>query len=149
TNRLPFDLPEAEGELVAGFHTEYGGFKMLMFYIGEYGHMMVASALLATFYFGGYACPIPWMWDVTPEVVNKFFMAKLSMPNLSIILTALVFHLFLFSKILFFLWVFIWIRWTLPRFRYDQLMDLGWKTMLPWALFNTALTAIIYVVAHR
>ncbi|HVK60327.1 MAG TPA: complex I subunit 1 family protein, partial [Bdellovibrionales bacterium] len=62
TNRLPFDLPEAEGELVAGFHTEYGGFKMLMFYIGEYGHMMVASALLATFYFGGYAFPLPWMW---------------------------------------------------------------------------------------
>jgi NADH-quinone oxidoreductase subunit H len=149
TNRLPFDLPEAEGELVAGFHTEYGGFKMLMFYIGEYGHMMVASALLATFYFGGYAFPIPWMWDVTPEVVNHFVASQVGAGNLAAILTALVFHIFLFSKILFFLWIFIWIRWTLPRFRYDQLMDLGWKTMLPWALFNTAVTAVWLVIAHH
>jgi NADH-quinone oxidoreductase subunit H len=149
TNRLPFDLPEAEGELVAGFHTEYGGFKMLMFYIGEYGHMMVASALLAIFYFGGYAFPIPWMWNITPEFVNHAVVGAIGAGNLATILTALVVHVFLFVKILFFLWVFIWIRWTLPRFRYDQLMDLGWKTMLPWALFNTAVTAVWLVLAHR
>lgn len=142
TNRLPFDLPEAEGELVAGFHTEYGGFKMLMFYIGEYGHMMVASTLLATFYFGGYACPIPFLWDITPEVVSKFWAGVVTGHNAINILTALTFHVFLLVKILFFLWVFIWVRWTLPRFRYDQLMNLGWKTMLPWALANTMLTAI-------
>lgn len=148
TNRLPFDLPEAEGELVAGFHTEYGGFKMLMFYIGEYGHMMVASALLATFYFGGYACPIPFLWHWTPEVVGKFWAGVVGAGNLSAIITALTFHVFLLVKILFFLWVFVWVRWTLPRFRYDQLMNLGWKTMLPWALFNTVATAIGLYLAH-
>lgn len=137
TNRLPFDLPEAEGELVAGFHTEYGGFKMLMFYIGEYGHMMVASALLATFFFGGYNMP-----GVDPADVMKLFTSHVESRNLASVLTSVVFHLFLLVKILFFLWVFIWVRWTLPRFRYDQLMNLGWKTMLPWALFNTMLTAI-------
>jgi NADH-quinone oxidoreductase subunit H len=142
TNRLPFDLPEAEGELVAGFHTEYGGFKMLMFYIGEYGHMMVASALLATFYFGGYACPIPWLWHWTPEVVNAWWGSMIGGGNLANILTAVTFHVFLLVKILFFLWIFIWVRWTLPRFRYDQLMNLGWKTMLPWALANTIITAV-------
>jgi NADH-quinone oxidoreductase subunit H len=132
-NRLPFDLPEAEGELVAGFHTEYGGFKMLLFYIGEYGHMLVASALLAIFYFGGYNIP-HWFLNLVPidHVAG----------NLGAVLFALVSHVFLLLKILLFLWVFIWVRWTLPRFRYDQLMDLGWKTMLPWALANVIFTAI-------
>ena len=148
TNRLPFDLPEAEGELVAGFHTEHGGFKMLMFYIGEYGHMMVASALLATFYFGGYSCPLPWMWHVTPDFMVKLLAGQGLGANTAAILTGVIFHVFLLVKILFFLWVFIWVRWTLPRFRYDQLMNLGWKTMLPWALFNTVLTAIWLVASH-
>lgn len=145
TNRLPFDLPEAEGELVAGFHTEYGGFKMLMFYIGEYGHMLVASALLATFYFGGYSLPL---WWITPDVVLKWVQGFVGTGNLSVVLNALIFHVVLFIKILFFLWIFIWVRWTLPRFRYDQLMNLGWKTMLPWALFNTVLTAIWVAISH-
>ncbi len=145
TNRLPFDLPEAEGELVAGFHTEYGGFKMLMFYIGEYGHMMVASALLATFFFGGYALPV-WWW--TPEFVNKAIAGMIGAGNLAAVLTGVVFHLVLLVKILVCLWIFIWVRWTLPRFRYDQLMDLGWKTMLPWALFNTVVTAIWIVASN-
>lgn len=139
TNRLPFDLPEAEAELVAGYHTEYGGLKMLMFYIGEYGHMMVASALMATFYFGGYSVP-----GLTPENVQNFFAQSLGFESANGIslLTMLVFHIVLMTKILIFLWIFIWVRWTLPRFRYDQLMDLGWKTMLPWALFNTVVTAL-------
>lgn len=143
SNRLPFDLPEAEGELVAGFHTEYGGFKMLMFYIGEYGHMMVASALLATFYFGGYGIPL-----VTPEMVAKFWAARIDGVTLVSLLTAVTFHLSFLIKLAFFLWVFVWVRWTLPRFRYDQLMNLGWKTMLPWALFNTILTAVWLVATH-
>jgi NADH-quinone oxidoreductase subunit H len=150
TNRLPFDLPEAEGELVAGFHTEYGGFKMLMFYIGEYGHMMVGSALLATFYFGGYACPIPGLWNTwTPEFIGHFWATTFGAGNAASVFTALTFHVFLLMKILFFLWIFIWVRWTLPRFRYDQLMNLGWKTMLPWALFNTVATAIWVVLSHQ
>ncbi|MDE0518807.1 MAG: NADH-quinone oxidoreductase subunit H, partial [Bdellovibrionales bacterium] len=135
-NRLPFDLPEAEAELVAGYHTEYGGVKIIMFYMGEYGHMLVASALMVTFYFGGYT-----LWPfLTPETLNSFFGFLSSTSNS--ILTALILHLVFLIKLLFFLWIFIWVRWTLPRFRYDQLMDLGWKTLLPWALVNTAITGV-------
>lgn len=140
TNRLPFDLPEAEGELVAGYHTEYAGLKMNMFYIGEYGHMLVASALMVTFYFGGYTL-YPWL---TPDSVAAWFSGM--SPTKVSIFTALVLHVVFLTKILFFLWVFIWVRWTLPRFRYDQLMDLGWKTMLPWALGNTIVTAIVIFI---
>lgn len=143
TNRLPFDLPEAEGELVAGYHTEYGGLKMLMFYIGEYGHMMVGSALLVVFYFGGYHLPL-----VSVETVNQFFLACGLNASVASLVTALSLHVVFLLKVLFFLWVFVWVRWTLPRFRYDQLMDLGWKTMLPWALGNTIVTAIFIVLAR-
>ena len=148
TNRLPFDLPEAEGELVAGFHTEYGGFALLMFYIGEYGHMMVASALMATFYFGGYSIPF-----VSAEAVNNWLVHGGGLfdshANWSAFVTSLIFLLMFLIKIFLFLLIFIWVRWTLPRFRYDQLMDLGWKTMLPWALFNTVLTAVWLYVSHK
>lgn len=142
-NRLPFDLPEAEGELVAGYHTEYAGFKFNMFFIGEYGHMLVASALMVTFFFGGYTL---WPW-LTPETMAKMF-AGLS-PTKASLLSALVLHVVFLAKVVLFLWIFIWVRWTLPRFRYDQLMDLGWRTMLPWALFNTVLTAIVILVMRH
>lgn len=137
TNRAPFDLPEAEAELVAGYHTEYGGLKMLMFYIGEYGHMMVASALLVTFYLGGYDLGTWFGIDLTALIAGPPGIAH------SFILFA-----FFMLKILFFLWVFVWVRWTVPRFRYDQLMDLGWKKMLPWALFNTVATAFVVTALH-
>lgn len=143
TNRLPFDLPEAEGELVAGYHTEYGGLKMNLFYIGEYGHMLVGSALMATFYFGGYQIPF-----ITEAQVTEFFKAQGFAVTGASLLTALIMHLTLLVKMLVFLWVFIWVRWTLPRFRYDQLMDLGWKTMLPWALGNTIVTAAMLAFAR-
>ncbi len=142
TNRLPFDLPEAEGELVAGYHTEYGGLKMLLFYIGEYGHMMVASAVMVTFYFGGYELPFSLSDSLTSAVRGAF-----SSVNLGNVMAALVMHVVMLLKILFFLWVFIWVRWTLPRFRYDQLMDLGWKTMLPWSLANVLATAYLILMA--
>lgn len=141
-NRLPFDLPEAEGELVAGFHTEYGGFKMLLFFMGEYGHMLVSSALLVIFYFGGYQMPF-----LTEEAVRTWASSVASSVNAANILTSLIFLAFFLAKVVFFLWVFIWVRWTLPRFRYDRLMDLGWKTMLPWALANTILTATVIFIA--
>jgi len=143
TNRLPFDLPEAEGELVAGYHTEYGGLKMLMFYIGEYGHMLVGSALMVTFYFGGYQLPL-----ISAEEISSWIMSLGPAQNLANIATALLLHLVFFVKVFFFLWVFVWVRWTLPRFRYDQLMDLGWKTMLPWALGNTIITAVVIAAAR-
>ena len=138
TNRLPFDLCEAEGELVAGYHTEYGGIKMNMFYIGEYGHMLVSSALMAVFYFGGYNLPF-----ISPQDVQSWLGAQGFSLTKASLLTAVLLHLVLVAKILFFLWLFIWVRWTLPRFRYDQLMDLGWKSMLPWALFNAIFTALV------
>lgn len=144
SNRLPFDLAEGEAELVAGFHTEYGGFKMLMFFIGEYGHMMVASGLMATFYFGGYGLPVP---GLTPEVIRAWADGVMGSAGAGSVLTAIIFFLSFNIKFALFLWIFIWVRWTLPRFRYDQLMDLGWKTMLPWSLFNTVLTAAVVFLA--
>lgn len=144
SNRLPFDLAEGEAELVSGFHTEYGGFKMLMFFLGEYAHMMVASGLMATFYFGGFGLPVA-AW--TPEFVKEWAMGFMGSASGASAITALIFFLSYFIKLALFLWIFIWVRWTLPRFRYDQLMDLGWKTMLPWALGNTIVTAVIIFIA--
>jgi NADH-quinone oxidoreductase subunit H len=143
SNRLPFDLAEGEAELVAGFHTEYGGFKMLFFFIGEYGHMMVGSALMITFFFGGYTIPY-----VSPEQVYEFMSSVASSATTASILTSLTHFLVFLMKLAVFLWIFIQVRWTLPRFRYDQLMDLGWKTMLPWALGNTIITAFVLLFAH-
>lgn len=143
SNRLPFDLAEGEAELVAGFHVEYGGFKMLLFFIGEYGHMMVASGLMATFFFGGWAIPY-----VSHETVLAWAQGICETNSGASALTGLLHFLMWTLKFAIFLWIFIQVRWTLPRFRYDQLMDLGWKTMLPWALFNTILTAIVFFIAH-
>ena len=135
-NRLPFDLPEAEAELVAGYHTEYGGLKIIIFYIAEYGHMLVASSLMVILYFGGY--------NFYP-FLNESTLQELLLPHFSItsvsLLTSLILFVCFFIKVAVFLWIFIWVRWTLPRFRYDQLMDLGWKTLLPWALVNAVGTA--------
>jgi NADH-quinone oxidoreductase subunit H len=118
TNRLPFDLPEAESELVTGYHTEYSAMKFSMFPISEYANMATSSALMATLFFGGW--DIPFMTTDNTTGVTFFMM----------LLSVAIFGL----KTLFFIFVFIWIRWTLPRFRYDQLMSLGWKFMLPMAL---------------
>jgi NADH-quinone oxidoreductase subunit H len=144
SNRLPFDLAEGEAELVAGFHTEYGGFKMLMFFIGEYGHMMIASGLMATFFFGGYGIPYLSVQDVQQIGLN-LFGSEIAANVFNTVVHFLMYNL----KFAVFLWIFIHVRWTLPRFRYDQLMDLGWKTMLPWALANTMLTAVVMYVTHQ
>ena len=129
TNRLPFDLPEAEGELIAGYHTEYSAMKFSMFYIAEYSNMVTASALMATLFFGGWDIPFT-SWDSTGDP--------------SIVKTIATFASF-FLKTFFFLFTYIWVRWTLPRFRYDQLMALGWKVLLPLALvYITILAAAIW-----
>jgi NADH-quinone oxidoreductase subunit H len=118
TNRLPFDLPEAESELIAGYHSEYSAMKFSLFFIAEYANMVTASALMATLFFGGWDIPFT-LWDnVAPFTFLKTFL------TLGCFAT----------KILFFVFLYMWIRWTLPRFRYDQLMSLGWKLMLPLAL---------------
>ena len=126
TNRLPFDLPEAEGELIAGYHTEYSSMKFSMFYIAEYSNMVTASALMATLFFGGWDIPFTH-WDDTGDPTI-----------LKTLLTLGAFSI----KTFFFIFTYIWIRWTLPRFRYDQLMALGWKVLLPLALLYIAILAV-------
>jgi NADH-quinone oxidoreductase subunit H len=125
TNRVPFDLPEAESELVAGYHAEYSAMKFSMFFIAEYANIMTASALMATLFFGGWDIPFTTWDNVAPHTLLK---------------TLVTFAVF-WVKILFFVFVFIWVRWTLPRFRYDQLMALGWKFMLPVALAYVVVVA--------
>jgi len=124
SNRNPFDLPEAESELVAGFHTEYSGMRFALFFLGEYANMIVISALAVTLFLGGWLAPFPnveWLdfLDVVPGPI--WFVLK----------------------VFFFLFVYIWFRGTFPRYRFDQLMDLGWKWMIPLALANLAITAAI------
>jgi len=125
TNRVPFDLPEAEAELVAGYHTEYSAMKFSMFYIAEYANMVTASALMATLFFGGWDIPFTH-WDDSGDPTL-----------LKTLLTLVAFVV----KTGFFLFLYIWIRWTLPRFRYDQLMALGWKVLLPLTLAYLAILA--------
>jgi NADH-quinone oxidoreductase subunit H len=117
TNRLPFDLPETESELITGYHTEYSSMKFSMFFIAEYSNLMTASAMMATLFFGGWDIPFT-NWDKTDPTVLKT------------VVTMLVFAI----KTMVFIFVFIWVRWTLPRFRFDQLMALGWKVLLPLAV---------------
>jgi NADH-quinone oxidoreductase subunit H len=132
TNRLPFDLPEAEAELIAGYHTEYSAMKFSMFYIAEYASMVTASALMATLFFGGWDIPFTHWDDAPPWTIAKTLA------------TVVAFSL----KVMFFLFLYIWVRWTLPRFRYDQLMALGWKVMLPLALGYLAVLATAIWVLH-
>jgi NADH-quinone oxidoreductase subunit H len=126
-NRAPFDLPEAESELVAGFHTEYSGFRWSLFFMAEYAAMVVVAALVTTLYLGGWY--FPFLYSLTE--------AK-GYHNLYVILSVLVFLI----KASIILYTYFWLRWTLPRFRYDQLMDIGWKWLTPSALINIALTGI-------
>ena len=130
TNRLPFDLPEAESELIAGYHTEYSSMKFSLFFIAEYANMVTASALMVTLFFGG--------WDVP-------FTGRDNIGPYSGWLTLLSMAIF-FGKLLFFIFFFMWVRWTLPRFRYDQLMSLGWKIMLPLALSYIIIIAAVILI---
>ena len=137
TNRLPFDMPEAESELVTGYHTEYSSMKFSMFFIAEYAHVITASALMATLFLGGWDIPF-WTGDnfIPHEgaLISGFTAAGEPVPaQLSIWTTLLTLGAFM-VKTTFFVVLYIWVRWTLPRFRYDQVMHLGWKVMLPTAL---------------
>ena len=125
TNRAPFDLPECETELIGGYHTEYSSLKLGFYLCAEYINMFISSAVIVSFYFGGYNFP---------------FQHELGLDgNLLTIVQTLVF----FGKIFFFVFFFMWVRWTIPRFRYDQLMHLGWKVLLPLALFNIFATGMV------
>ena len=125
TNRVPFDLPEAESELIAGYHSEYSAMKFSMFPISEYANMITASGMFVTLFFGGWDIPFTTWDNFGPYTVGKF---------------AATFAMFV-AKVIFFVFFYIWIRWTLPRFRYDQLMSLGWKVMLPTALAYVVIVA--------
>jgi NADH-quinone oxidoreductase subunit H len=125
TNRLPFDLAEGDSELIGGYHTEYSSMKFAMFFMGEYLAVLTMSALMVTLFLGG------WYFPGITEVVNTSVLNG--------ILSIFVFA----TKTGMIIFFFIWVRWTLPRFRYDQLMKLGWKMLLPLALFNIVLTAIL------
>ncbi len=132
TNRLPFDLPEAESELVTGYHTEYSSMKFSMFFIAEYSNMLTASALTVTFFFGGWDIPF-WSGD-NMRVLADGTVVGASAAVWKSVLTMLVFA----AKVGFFVFVFIWVRWTIPRFRYDQVMALGWKVLIPVAVVYIA-----------
>jgi len=122
TNRLPFDLPEAEAELVAGYHTEYSAFRFGMFFMAEYLNLIAASAMMATLYFGGWSLPGLHPTGILGGVISIAVFA---------------------AKTGFFIFLFVWVRWTLPRFRFDQLMNLGWKVFLPLSLLNLIVTGAL------
>ena len=137
TNRAPFDLPEAESELVAGYHTEYSGFRWALFFMAEYSAMIVTSAVAVTLFLGG------WM---LPGIVGSSFFGYgplIQSPTWHTPVSIVVFA----AKIFLLIYVYMWFRWTWPRYRYDQLMELGWKWMIPAGLANIVLTGIWYVLA--
>lgn len=127
-NRVPFDLPECETELVGGYHTEYSSMKLGLYMFSEYINMFVSSALMASLYFGGYNFPFMDQLDLSQNWIT--------------IIGVIVFFLKIFGFIFFFMWV----RWTLPRFRYDQLIHLGWKILIPLAITNIVLTGVITLI---
>jgi NADH-quinone oxidoreductase subunit H len=137
TNRLPFDLAEGESEIVAGYHLEYGGMKFAAFFMAEYVAMIMASGLLATLFFGGYGI-LPGMSNLIQIIGNHFAFGDVGFQNLKAAFEFISFA----SKVAFFMFMFVWIRWTLPRFRFDQLMDLGWKILFPISLINLVVVTL-------
>jgi len=125
TNRLPFDLPEAEPELVGGYHTEYSGMKFGLFFLAEYANMITSSALITTLFLGGWDLPFAIRLGVSPLMLSLLQMFAFGI------------------KVACVLMFFIVIRWTIPRFRYDQLMNLGWKVMLPLSIGNVLVTGFV------
>ena len=131
TNRLPFDLPEAETELVGGYHTEYSSMKFALFFLGEYAAMISVSAMMVTLFMGGWTLPF-WGLDQPASTIGMGLL-----------------HILIFlAKLCGFLVLIIWVRWMLPRFRYDQLMDLGWRRFIPVALANIVVTAAVMLFAN-
>ncbi len=132
-NRTPFDLPESENELVAGYHTEYSSMKLGLYLFSEYINMFISSAVIAVLYFGGFNYP---GMDAVQTYFIKFW-GETAGHNWATVVGILIF----LGKTFFFIFVFMWVRWTLPRFRYDQLMNLGWKGLIPLAVINMVITA--------
>ncbi|OYQ38427.1 NADH-quinone oxidoreductase subunit H [Flavobacterium cyanobacteriorum] len=133
TNRTPFDLAECEAELIGGYHTEYSSMKMGFYLFAEYASMFISSTILVVLYFGGYNYPgMDWVeanWGVNPANIIGIAV--------------------LFAKLCFFIFFYMWVRWTVPRFRYDQLMRLGWKTLIPLAIANIIITGVVILLADN
>ncbi len=130
TNRLPFDLPESESELVGGYHTEYSSMKFALFFLGEYANMIASSAMMVTLFFGGWT--LPFLGEPASGLLGGLL------------------HIGVFlAKMVVFMVMFIWVRWMFPRFRYDQLMDLGWRRFIPLALANILVTALVVAFVNR
>lgn len=130
-NRTPFDLPEAENELIGGYHTEYSSMKLGFYLFSEYINMFISSAVMACLFFGGYDMPFVNEANFSPNIAALIGIAALM------------------GKIVFFLFVFMWVRWTIPRFRYDQLMHLGWRILIPLALFNMLVTGGVILYFNK
>jgi NADH-quinone oxidoreductase subunit H len=181
TNRAPFDLAEAESELVAGFHTEYASFKFAMFFMAEYSSMITVSCLATILFFGGWLSPFPqtpaWIWThyipaaafaaaglalIIHGVRYLTVLGRVVLPVLGLLLCGLAFlfvrpgmpefvqgPFWFLLKIVIFLFVYVWVRGTLPRFRYDQLMNFGWKLLLPLSILNVVITSLAIVLTQR
>jgi NADH-quinone oxidoreductase subunit H len=179
TNRIPFDLPEAETELVAGFHTEYSSFKFAMFFMAEYANMITVSCLATILFFGGWLSPFPdsWRWQLFlpgagllvmgaytayDTVVHMRGIAQVQFAVVTLLalgigaiclippVAAVIQGPFWFvTKVILFLFFYVWMRGTLPRFRYDQLMSFGWKLLLPVSLANLVITALVILLLQR
>lgn len=136
TNRLPFDLPEAEAELVGGYHTEYGSMKFATYFMAEYINLATASGMLVTLYFGGWH--LPWVTDaqLLSWLGSQNWVAAVQVASFV-------------TKVSLFMCFFVWVRWTIPRFRYDQLMELAWRSLLPLGIFNLFVTAIVLYFVER
>lgn len=130
-NRTPFDLPEAENELIGGYHTEYSSMKLGFFLFAEYINMFISSVIMATLFFGGYDCPFVNEANFSPNIAALIGVAALMI------------------KVVCFLFFFMWVRWTIPRFRYDQLMHLGWRILIPLALFNMLATGGVILYFNK
>jgi len=144
TNRLPFDMAEGEADLVGGFHTEYGSMKWGLFFVAEYSHMLIGSGVFTLLFLGGWN-PLPWL----PLATVIGWLAHLS-PLLAHPLAVGLISIGIFmGKVLFFMFLFMWVRWTVPRFRYDQVMKLGWQKLLPLAIGNLIFYAILIAVLQK
>ena len=130
-NRTPFDLPEAENELIGGYHTEYSSMKLGFYLFSEYINMFISSVIMATLFFGGY--DIPFLNEAN---YDQNWMALFGV-------------MMLMAKVIGFIFLFMWVRWTIPRFRYDQLMNLGWRILIPLALFNMLATGAVILLKQN
>jgi len=140
TNRLPFDMAEGEADLVGGFHTEYGSFKWSLFFVAEYSHMTVGSGVFVLLFFGGWN-PLPWV----PLATVVHWLGLQGWPVLVGVISIAIF----LAKVLFMIFFFMWVRWTVPRFRYDQVMRIGWRGLLPLSLLNLVVYALVIALLQK